>query len=209
MKKEMRLLQRIPGFSLLEVSISLLIIGIISSISISQLKVINRLYASQKTQSNIDFIVRALAAYCIAHEGKLPYPSPFKNNVGTQSDAMSNSFGLVPFKTLGIMDRFAKNGSGRWLLYKANPYFGKTPHSIEQKTMGISDFASEIPGDKVAFIIKSTNRKGTDEVVIWYSESVFISNFTAGRIQPQKPKTVTLSPVHEKDKEIITNEEAF
>ena len=75
--------------------------------------------------------------------------------------------------------------------------------------MEISDFASEIPGDKVAFAIKSTNRKGVDEVIIWYSESVFISNFTAGRIQPQKQKTVTSPAVQEKNKEPGTNEEIF
>ncbi len=181
-----------PGFSLIEVSISLLIIGIISSIGISQLKIVNKIYASQKTQANIDFVTKAIGAYCIATDFKIPYPSQFKSNLGNQNESMKNSFGLIPFKSLGIMEKFAKNGNGKWLLYKMNPNFGKTTTSIEQRNIGVADFSTEIPGDKVAFIIKSQNFKNEDEITIWYSEKVFISNFTGNKqnfpVNPVKPK---------------------
>ncbi len=91
---------------------------------------------------------------------------------------MQNSFGLVPFKSLGIMEKFVKDGNGRWLLYKMNPNFGKTIFTAEDKTIGISDFNSDIPGDRVAFIIKVKNIKNEDEQTIWYSERTFVANYT-------------------------------
>lgn len=178
MKKKVRL----SGFSLLEVSISLLIIGIVSSVSMTQLNTIRKLYSTQKTQANIEFVVKSLAAYYLSNEGVLPYPSDVSQNIGNQSLNMKNSFGIVPFKTLGIMDRFAKNGNGKFLLYRVNPFFRKATSSVEQKNLGIKDFSSGIKDDKVAIIIKSQNAKNQDEIIIWYSEKNFISNFANNKI---------------------------
>ena len=169
---------RFGGFSLIEVSISLIIIGIISTIGISQLRLMHKIYASQKTQANIDFVIKALGVYCTSKALKLPFPSKINTDIGHQSEEMQNLFGLVPFKSLGIMEKFAKDGNGRWLLYKMNPNFGKTIFTAEDKTIGISDFNSDIPGDRVAFIIKVKNIKNEDEQTIWYSERTFVANYT-------------------------------
>ena len=169
---------KIPAFSLIEVSISLIIIGIISSIGISQLRVMNKVYSSQKTQANIDFVIRSLGAYCTCKALQLPYPSKMNANIGIQSEEMKHSFGIIPFKSLGIMEKFAKDGNGHWMLYKVNPDFGKVVFSPENKSLGITDFSSELPNDRVAFIIKSKNSKNEDEITIWYSEKTFVSNFT-------------------------------
>jgi prepilin-type N-terminal cleavage/methylation domain-containing protein len=168
--------QKLSGFSLIEISISLLIIGIISSIVIPQLKAILRLNNSQKTQTNIDFVIRAIGAYYLS-TFKLPWPSKIDTNLGEQSESIKQSFGIVPFKTLGIMEKFAKNGNGKWLLYRVNPLFGSSVSLLEQKNLGISEFSSSIPDDKVAIIIKSQSHKNEDELVIWYSEKTFIANF--------------------------------
>lgn len=168
------------GFSLIEVSISLIIIGIISAIGMSQLNIMNRIYRTQKTQSNIDFVVKSIAAFYLASDcNNIPFPSDM-TRIGYQSKNMENSFGIVPFKTLGIMEKFAKNAKGKWLLYKINPNFGKNTES--NKNLEISEFSSEIPGDKVAFIIKSKNEKNQDEITVWYSEKTFISNFANNKI---------------------------
>ncbi len=169
---------RFQGFSLMEVSISLLIIGIISAMGISQLKLIQKVYTSQKTQSNIDFVIKALGAYCTCTSLQLPYPSRMDSNIGYQSESMKNSFGIIPFKSLGIMEKFAKDGKGRWLLYKVNPNFGKHVFDSEDKKFGVSEFCSEIPGDRLAIIIKSKNANDEDEVSIWYSEQTFVMNYT-------------------------------
>ncbi len=167
---------RLEGFSLIEVSVALLIIGIISSISMNQLKITNKLYTNQKTHEHMDFVIKALAAYCIAMEGELPYPSSLEKSIGLADPFMKNSFGIVPFKSLGIMEKFAKDGKGRWILYKINPSFNSESHNTSN--LGINEFHSDIPNDKVAFILKSQNKDGSDEFVVWYSERTFISNFT-------------------------------
>lgn len=166
------------GFSLIEVSISLIIIGIISSIGMSQLRLMNKVYTSQKTQSNIDFVVKALGAYCTSKALQLPYPSRTDANIGVQSEDMQCSFGIVPFKSLGIMEKFAKDGKGKWLLYRVNPNFGKPVFSKENKSLGVADFSSDLPGDRVAFVVKSQNSKNEDELIVWYSEQTFVANYT-------------------------------
>lgn len=168
------------GFSLLEVSISLIVIGIISMIGMNQLNVLNRSYRLQKTQYNIDFVTKSIAAFYLATDYTIPFPSSPQANIGYQNESMKHTFGIIPFKTLGIMEKFAKNGRGKWLLYKMNPNFGKNEPA--NKSLGITDFASQIPGDKVAFIIKSQNERNEDEITIWYSEKNFISNFANNKM---------------------------
>ncbi len=166
------------GFSLIEVSISLLIVGIVSAIGISQLRLMQKMYAAQKTQSNIDFVVKALGAYCTSTSLQLPFPSEINSNIGYQSKSMKNSFGIIPFKSLGIMEKFAKDGNGRWLLYKMNPNFCKSVFVAEDKSLGVPEFSSEVPDDRLAFIIKVKNAKNEDELSIWYSEHAFVANYT-------------------------------
>ena len=173
------------GFSLLEVSISLLVIGIISSVGISQMNSILKLNATQKTQSNIDMIVRSLGAYYLSTESKIPFPSSDTINLGVQNEGIKKEFGIVPFKSLGIMEKFAKNGNGKWLLYKMNPFFCKKGVSKDQASLGVKEFVSDLQEDKVAIIIKSVNKNDEDEVVVWYSEKNFIANF-ANNKQPQQ-----------------------
>ena len=163
---------------MIEVSISLIIIGIISTIGISQLRLMHKVYASQKTQANIEFVTKALGTYCTSKVLKLPFPSKISANIGHQSKEMENSFGIIPFRSLGIMEKFAKDGNGRWILYKVNPNFGKTVFSEEDRNIGITDFDSDIPGDRVAFVIKTTNAKNEDEITIWFSERTFVANYT-------------------------------
>jgi prepilin-type N-terminal cleavage/methylation domain-containing protein len=182
------------GFSLIEISIALVILGIISSISITQLNMFNRAFAIQKTHSNIDFVVKSIAAYCIANDLELPFPSHMTTNIGIQNEGMKESFGLVPFKSLGIMEKFAKNGRGQWLLYKMNPYFGKLAPTTQYRHLGITDFVSTIHDDKVAIIIQSPGLEKMPEIKIWYGEKSFLANFTDNRGRP-KQDIVTKLPV--------------
>ena len=146
---------RLQGFSLLEVSISLLIVGIISVISISQMTLMQKISASQKTRANIEFVAKVLGMYYfISKTQPLPFPSEINSNIGYQSERMKNSFGIIPYKTLGIMEKFAKDGNGRWLLYKMNPNF--------------DEYSSTIRDDRLAFIIKAKNAKNEDEVSLGY-----------------------------------------
>ncbi|MDR0695856.1 MAG: prepilin-type N-terminal cleavage/methylation domain-containing protein [Holosporales bacterium] len=184
----------LSGFSLIEISIALLILGIISSVSITQLNLFNKAFTAQKTYSNIDFVVKAVAAYCIANDLQLPFPSHLSINIGVQNEGMKNSFGIIPFKSLGIMEKFAKSGSGQWLLYKMNPYFGKTAPSEQYTDLGVHDFSSAIYDDKVAFVIKSQSCSKAAEVTIWYGEKSFLANFTNHSTRSKANDTMTELP---------------
>jgi hypothetical protein len=151
-----------------------------------------KLYASQKTIANMELVLKAMGAYYISKEGTLPFPSDMTNNIGVPSKGDHNTFGIVPFKSLGIMEGFAKNGNGKWLLYMLNPSFGKAVQSSQQKNLGISDFSSDIIDDKIAIILKSQNNEGIDEIVIWYSEKNFIANFGGNKVFSKKSQSVGL-----------------
>ena len=173
-------MRTIKGFALIEVSIALLILGIISSISISQFATVKRMQAEIATKTNIDCILKSLGAYYISKQGLLPYPANNSSQVTGRQVTGKLDFGIVPYKSLGIMEKYAKDGYGNWLLYKVNPDVGKT--TTKNKNLGIQEFDSEMKNDKVAFIIKyNTNN---NENIIWYSENNFARIFANGK-KPQ------------------------
>jgi prepilin-type N-terminal cleavage/methylation domain-containing protein len=169
----------LSGFSLIEVSIALIVIGIISAINIPQLIMMMKIYSQQKTLSNIDFVMKSLGVYySSADRMRLPFPSDMNKDIGLQNEKLKDSFGIIPFKTLGIMEQFAKDGNGRWLLYQMS-------HEKSKKSLGISDFDPKI-NDKVFVIIKSLNTEGNTDAIVWYSEKNFGANFALKR-PPQIP----------------------
>lgn len=183
-------MKRIKGFALIEVSIALLVLGIISSISISQFATIKRMQAEMTTKSNVDFILKSLGAYYISKQGLLPYPANNGLQVTGQQVNGKLDFGIIPYKSLGIMEKYAKDGYGNWLLYKLNPDIGKT--TTKNRNLGIQEFNSEMKNDRVAFIIKYTINK--NENIVWYSENNFARIFANGKIQknntpPKQDKT--------------------
>lgn len=152
----------LKGFSLIEASISLIIMGIISGICITQLASFTAIDKMQKTQKHCEIVINALGAYYIASDGTLPFPI----------DNKENGFGRVPFKKLGIMEKFAKDGYGNFLLYKVNPFFNKETNDLNSINLGITEFAG-INDDKVAIILKAIDKKGNEIYKIWYSERNF------------------------------------
>ena len=176
--------QKIKGFALIEVSIALLILGIITSIMMSQFATIRRIKAEITTQQNIEYVLKSLGAYYMYTGGALPNPARINSPTGAQSIG-NTDFGLVPYKTLGIMSKYAKDGYGNWLLYKCNPEFGKPVDAFYlNRNMGIAEFDPYVPNDKVAIIIKySSSSRNNKEPYVWYSENNFIQIYTSGKIQ--------------------------
>ena len=164
------------GFSLLETSIALLIAGLISSMIMIQMKGYQNFVSAHKTQSNMEIVISSLAAYCCVNN-TLPFPSGDQGNkVGISDPNLKNTFGIVPFKTLGIMEKFAKDGRGRWITYRMNPYFGESFSPPWANDIGVQSFSSS-SGDKVAFVIRSIDETGNTQQEIWYSENNFKAKF--------------------------------
>lgn len=180
----------LKGFSLIEVSISLLILGIISSISISQFATIKRVQAEINTRTNIDYILKSLGAYYISTNGSLPAPANQNPPITGKQIPGNENFGIIPYKSLGIMEKYAKDGYGNWLLYKLNPDIGK--YNVKDRTLGIKEFDSDDDNDKVAFVIKYYTNE--NEHIIWYSENNFAKIFANGIIDNDNKFVPLLDP---------------
>lgn len=161
------------GFALIEVSIALLILGIMTSISMSQFATLKKLKAEQITQRNIDYIVHALGTYYLNKHGSLP--NPVQPN--------QDGFGYIPYKNMGIMAKYTKDGYGNPLLYKFNTSLIdynqsrlidiKPVDKHVDKSMGIDEYASDIKNDAVIFAIKTQDGKN----IVWYSYKLFTHLF--------------------------------
>ena len=184
----------VKGFALIEVSIALLVLGIISSISISQFATIKRMQAEITTKSNIDYVLKSLGAYYISKGGYFPYPANNCFQITGQQVIGKTDFGIIPYRSLGIMEKYAKDGYGNWLLYKVNPDVGKT--STKNRNLGIQDFSSEIKNDKVAFIIQYNTNNNKN--IIWYSENNFAQIFANGKVYKKNKAGQQLAPSAEK-----------
>lgn len=133
------------GFTLIEMSLVLVIVGIVITTIFPALKVVREHTQSQKTQSSLDILVRATAAYVQAN-GCLPCPTPAStvgNGFGrVRGDMITQPCGpclqpegVVPFASLGLPINAAKDGWGRWITMRIDPAlamnFGVIPPTSE------------------------------------------------------------------------------
>lgn len=117
------------GFSLLELAIVLVILGIIAGFSLPLLTAqINR-NAHIKTRTHQEYVLHALAAY-VEKNGRFPCPAaPQATGVSLGLSKvhcrMKEAVGLLPFKTLGISEVYAKDGFKRYMTYVVEPELTK------------------------------------------------------------------------------------
>lgn len=131
------------GFTLVEMSFVLVIIGLVIVIVFPALKAVRQSTQNQTTQSNLDALMRANAAYVQAH-GCLPCPTPPSargNEIGFVRGDENNiacgtcgtSEGVVPFISLGLPMHMAKDGWGHWITMSVDTAltinFGSSPPS--------------------------------------------------------------------------------
>ncbi len=130
------------GFTLVEMSFVLVIMGLVIMIVFPALKSIKETTQIQATQTTLDTLMRASAAYTQAH-GCLPCPTPETatgSSIGlVRGDATNGQAcgtcaaadGLVPFSSLGLPERMAKDGWGNWVTMRVDPAltinFGTAP----------------------------------------------------------------------------------
>jgi prepilin-type N-terminal cleavage/methylation domain-containing protein len=120
------MIRKLSGFSLIEVAMVLCIIGILSGIGIPALNNFLKYQKTRKTEDHLEQIFHSLASYVLTNK-RLPCPAkpgePAPENGISESNCLfSETFiGLVPYRTLGIPEKIAKDSYHNWITYAVNP----------------------------------------------------------------------------------------
>ncbi len=113
------------GFTLVEMAVVVVIAGLILTALLPALLDIQRSGRLSATQTNMQSLLRATAAYALAN-GCLPCPTPGnkigsveRGKVGTPGNSAcgvcASADGIAPFAALGIDQSTARDGWGRWI----------------------------------------------------------------------------------------------
>lgn len=120
------------GMSLIETAFVLVIMGVVMGAVVSSVNTFYMQMRIRKTEENQERIVRALAHF-FARMQRLPCPAD-PAAVGEAVGQMSTEqryIGIVPFKTIGVPERVAKDGFGNWMTLCIDPsltYYIPTPN---------------------------------------------------------------------------------
>ncbi len=149
------------GFSLLEVSIALIICGIIGGLTLPLLTSQMKRSALLKTRTHQSYVLNSLAIY-VDKNKRFPCPAdPKERGDGfgkAQLDCSGmKGEGILPFKTLGISEAYAKDGFKRWMTYVVDPDL--TSPSNENRLMAVAGGKIKIKNEKGHFVLGQENRK--------------------------------------------------
>ncbi len=107
------------GFILIEVAVALIIFGLILGPGFIAWRTHNTIRQQQITRQHQELIFQALGQH-LEFNGCLPKPSAISSQVWGENTASYTGVskpGIVPYRTLGLPARVAKDGFGHWMTY--------------------------------------------------------------------------------------------
>ncbi|CAO5681765.1 MAG: hypothetical protein NEHIOOID_00374 [Holosporales bacterium] len=191
-------MKKIEAFSLLELSIVLLCIGILGAYALPVLQNLKRFYHVTTITKNQELVVKSLAYYADVHHC-IPYASLPQAN----GEQISNrTYGIVPYKTLGLSQKQVKDSKGNWMTYALNAtlakvckkenYEGASIREIDLtgSTLTVDDVKNDAI-DGVAFVLyakaddklipfdetEKTHFDSKEPVIFWISRRNFIAQY--------------------------------
>jgi prepilin-type N-terminal cleavage/methylation domain-containing protein len=105
------------GFSLIELCISLSILGIMIGVGSGLLRTYHRVHCHKVTEEHQNHILKAVVWF-VLQEKRMPCPSSLESR---GQESLGQWSGLVPFKTLGLSQKVAKDGFGHWMRFIVEP----------------------------------------------------------------------------------------
>lgn len=122
------------GFSLIEVAIVLIIFGLVGGASLHMLTAFSHRQARLKTKEHQEYALQAIAAF-VEHHHRFPCPADPRltgMEAGLEPRERKCSGlkaeGILPFRTLGISEQFAKDGFKHWMTYVVDPNLADKDH---------------------------------------------------------------------------------
>lgn len=115
--------KKIPAFSLLEVALALIIMGIVATLTLPLLTSSQRFSRHKVTQTHTTQLFYVLAGYVLKY-GMLPAPSlpTLEGRSIDYGDEMPKmNGGIIPYKELGLPEAVARDGYGNWFTYVVTP----------------------------------------------------------------------------------------
>ena len=174
------------GYTLLELSVSLTILAVLLSIGLGVMGKQNLNDKSMTTTKNISYIEKAIEDFyringyipCPASGGALENSTSFGvsasyNTLTNECDGgvLSSAAGMVPVRSLMILDEYAYDGWGRKFTYRvskglgASATFSSTSYNGDIKIIGLN--GQEITNTNVAF----PNNYGASYVIISHGQN--------------------------------------
>ena len=128
------------GFSLLEFSIVLIILGILGGLSLPLLTAQIQRTALVKTRSHQEYVLNAIAAY-VEKNKRFPCPAvpqgiEAEYGVSQLHCRGQRAKGIIPFKTLGISEIYSQDGFKRLMTYVVEPEFAKVETALQNESGG-------------------------------------------------------------------------
>jgi type II secretory pathway pseudopilin PulG len=117
---------KLSGFSLIEIAVVLIIIGLIGGMTLPALNVMLDWQKMTTTAERQEKILYALASYAVQNK-ILPYAANPAHPQGTQDTATRRRRGIVPYRDLGLPESIAKDGYQRWFTYVVDDYYAIIP----------------------------------------------------------------------------------
>lgn len=129
--------KNLPGFTLIEMSFVLVIAGLIMGLSLPLLTTLLQQQKHKQTQMHQEQILYAIAAFLNQH-GHLPapaHPEAADSEQGVASNTTcqgkDHCQGLIPYRTLGLMENLAKDGYHHWMIYVTDRQLTQTTNRIQ------------------------------------------------------------------------------
>jgi type II secretory pathway pseudopilin PulG len=142
----------IKGYSLVEASFGLIIMGLITAALIPTIQTFKQAQKQKITEQRAKYLETLLNRHNQIHDAwpcpanPSNYTTPSWGEKALSCDASPQmAIGIIPFKTLGILEKEAKDGFGNYFTYVVQPPYTKTNGKSKWYK---SDFTYASPTDK-------------------------------------------------------------
>ncbi len=113
-------MRKLPAFALIEIAIALCVLGVIGYMTMPLLGKVQQWQRVRTTSAHQEKIIEALAGYVLANK-RLPCPAANSNGQAQTVCTNDTKAGFVPYQTLGIDAKTAKDGNHHWMTYVVQP----------------------------------------------------------------------------------------